>query len=38
MSSELTPIRTKRDYEDAMKHIEALWGAKSGPLKATGST
>jgi HTH-type transcriptional regulator / antitoxin HigA len=30
MRSEVRPIRTKRDYEAALKEIERLWGAKSG--------
>jgi HTH-type transcriptional regulator/antitoxin HigA len=30
MKSEVKPIRTKRDYEAAMKEVEKLWGAKSG--------
>lgn len=31
--SEIKPIRTKKDYEKAMKDVEALWGAKSGTPK-----
>jgi HTH-type transcriptional regulator / antitoxin HigA len=31
--SEVKPIRTKKDYERAMKEVEALWGAKSGTPK-----
>lgn len=30
MSAELKPIRSRRDYEAALKEIEALWGAKAG--------
>jgi len=30
MKSEVKPIRTKRDYEVALKELERLWGAKSG--------
>ena len=30
MTGEVKPIRTKRDYEAALKEIERLWGAKSG--------
>lgn len=26
----LKPIRTKRDYDAALKEVERLWGAKSG--------
>jgi HTH-type transcriptional regulator/antitoxin HigA len=29
MRSEIRPIRTKRDYEAALKEVERLWGAKS---------
>jgi HTH-type transcriptional regulator / antitoxin HigA len=32
MTSEVKPIRTKRDYEVALKEVEKLWGAKSGTL------
>jgi HTH-type transcriptional regulator/antitoxin HigA len=28
--TEIKPIRTKRDYDDALKEVEHLWGAKSG--------
>jgi HTH-type transcriptional regulator / antitoxin HigA len=28
--NEIKPIRTKRDYEIALKKVEKLWGAKSG--------
>lgn len=31
--SEVKPIRTKKDYERAMKEVESLWGAKSGTPK-----
>lgn len=27
---EVRPIRSKRDYESALKEVERLWGAKSG--------
>jgi len=30
MAAEVRPIRTKRDYEAALKEIERLWGAKIG--------
>ena len=30
MAAEIRPIRTKRDYEAALKEVERLWGAKSG--------
>ena len=30
MKSEVRPIRTKRDYEAALKEIERLWCSKSG--------
>ncbi len=30
MAPELKPIRTKRDYEAALKEVERLWGAKAG--------
>ena len=30
MAGEVRPIRTKRDYEAALKEVERLWGAKSG--------
>src|SRR5712664_785626 len=30
MAAEVRPIRTKRDYEAALKEVERLWGAKSG--------
>src|SRR5215472_1164877 len=30
MATEIKPIRTKRDYEAALKEIERLWGAKAG--------
>jgi HTH-type transcriptional regulator/antitoxin HigA len=26
----IKPIKTKRDYSDALKRMEILWGAKSG--------
>ena len=32
MTVEVTPIRSQTDYEDALKEIERLWGAKSGTL------
>src|SRR3954469_3709918 len=28
--AEVKPIRTKRDYEAALKEVERLWGAKAG--------
>ncbi len=31
MAAEVRPIRTKRDYEAALKEVERLWGAKAGP-------
>jgi HTH-type transcriptional regulator/antitoxin HigA len=30
MSAEVRPIRSKRDYESALKEVTRLWGAKSG--------
>ena len=30
MAAEVRPIRTKRDYEAALKEAERLWGAKTG--------
>src|SRR5258708_39730670 len=30
MSAEVKPIRTRRDYEAALKEVERLWGAKTG--------
>jgi HTH-type transcriptional regulator / antitoxin HigA len=30
MAAEVRPIRTKRDYETALKEVERLWGAKAG--------
>jgi HTH-type transcriptional regulator / antitoxin HigA len=30
MATEIRPIRTKRDYEVALKEAERLWGAKVG--------
>lgn len=30
MVTEIKPIRTKRDYEAALKEIERLWGEKAG--------
>lgn len=30
MTNELKPIRTKADYEKALREVERLWGAKSG--------
>ena len=30
MAAEVRPIRTKRDYETALKEVERLWGAKGG--------
>jgi HTH-type transcriptional regulator/antitoxin HigA len=30
MATEVRPIRTKRDYEAALKEVERLWGAKVG--------
>lgn len=29
-ATDIKPIRTKRDYESALKEVERLWGAKSG--------
>src|ERR1700716_3152659 len=29
-ATEIKPIRTKRDYDGALKEVERLWGAKSG--------
>ncbi len=30
MAAEVRPIRTKRDYEVALKEVERLWGSKTG--------
>jgi HTH-type transcriptional regulator/antitoxin HigA len=30
MTTEIRPIRTKRDYETALREVERLWGAKLG--------
>lgn len=30
MATEVKPIRSKRDYEAALKEVERLWGAKVG--------
>ena len=30
MTAQVRPIRTKRDYESALKEVERLWGAKAG--------
>ena len=30
MTPDLKPIRTERDYEDALAEVGRLWGAKSG--------
>jgi HTH-type transcriptional regulator / antitoxin HigA len=30
MAAEVRPIRTKRDYEAALKDVERLWGAEIG--------
>ncbi|MGA8611502.1 MAG: helix-turn-helix domain-containing protein [Xanthobacteraceae bacterium] len=30
MVGEVKPIRSKRDYESALKEVERLWGTKSG--------
>ena len=30
MTAEVRPIRTKQDYESALKEVERLWGAKAG--------
>jgi HTH-type transcriptional regulator / antitoxin HigA len=30
MAADVRPIRTKRDYETALKEVERLWGAKAG--------
>jgi antitoxin component HigA of HigAB toxin-antitoxin module len=37
MAGEVKPIRTKRDYEAALKEVERLWGAKSERATATVS-
>jgi LysR substrate binding domain len=36
MTTEIKPIRTKRDYEAALKEIKRLWGAKAAVRRATG--
>ncbi len=30
MAAEVKPIRSKRDYEAALKEVERLWSAKAG--------
>src|SRR5215813_6187634 len=30
MAADVKPIRTKRDYEAALKEVERLWGARTG--------
>jgi HTH-type transcriptional regulator / antitoxin HigA len=30
MTAEVRPIRSKRDYEAALREVELLWGAKAG--------
>ena len=30
MKNDVKPIRTKRDYQTALKQVECLWGAKVG--------
>src|SRR5260370_36841243 len=30
MAGEVKPIRSKRDYEAALKEVDRLWGAKAG--------
>jgi HTH-type transcriptional regulator / antitoxin HigA len=30
MSAEVKPVRSRRDYDAALKEVERLWGAKSG--------
>jgi len=30
MAAEVRPIRTRRDYETALREVERLWGAKAG--------
>jgi HTH-type transcriptional regulator / antitoxin HigA len=32
-TTEIKPIRSKRDYEAALSEIERLWGAKAGTLE-----
>jgi HTH-type transcriptional regulator/antitoxin HigA len=33
MKNEVKPIRTRRDYQAALREVEQLWGAKSGTPK-----
>jgi len=33
MKSDVKPIRTKKDYEAALRELETLWGSKSGTLE-----
>jgi HTH-type transcriptional regulator / antitoxin HigA len=33
MAAEVKPIRSKADYERALKEVEHLWGAKAGTRK-----
>lgn len=30
MNAKVKPIRSKRDYESALKEVDRLWGAKAG--------
>src|SRR5712691_11764210 len=30
MSAEVKPVRSRRDYEAALKEVDRLWGAKAG--------
>jgi HTH-type transcriptional regulator/antitoxin HigA len=33
MTAEVKPLRSKADYEKALKEVEQLWGAKAGTPK-----
>jgi HTH-type transcriptional regulator / antitoxin HigA len=33
MTGEIKPIRSTKDYEEALAEVERLWGAKSGTLR-----
>jgi HTH-type transcriptional regulator/antitoxin HigA len=33
MATELKPIRTEEDYDEALREVERLWGARRGTPK-----
>ncbi len=32
MATELNPIRSELDYDEALREVERLWGAKCGSI------